>query len=347
MSPKKKKKVAKKTARKKVTPKTRSKAKSKPKPKIKPQASTQKVKKTKAVELEVVDKNLKPESSLVSVAAYNPLQRYLKEVSRYPLLDPEEELELVNKMIQDGDLSAAKRLVQANLRLVVKIAMEYSNFYNNLMDLIQEGNIGLMKAVSKYDPSKGARVGYYATWWIRSYVLKYILDNFRLVKIGTTQAQKKLFYHLAKEQEKLQAQGLSFAPKLLAEKLDVKESEVREMQQRLSGGGAEISLNVSTSDESGGNTSFQDLLTDDTTEPIDEKLAQEQWIDILKSNIPEFEKTLNGKEVKVLSDRILSENPKTLQEVANEYGLTRERVRQIEAKIIEKLRDYLKSATRS
>src|SRR5208282_3195718 len=157
--------------------------------------------------------------------------------------EPEEELRLVMRLREQGDLDAAKSLVSANLRLVIKIAFEYRNIYNNLLDLIQEGNIGLMKAVSKFDPTKGARLGYYASWWIRSYILKYLLDNFRLVKIGTTQAQKKLFYHLMREKERMEAQGLLAAPKLLAEKLNVREKDVVEMEQRLSSRGAEVSLN--------------------------------------------------------------------------------------------------------
>lgn len=165
------------------------------------------------------------------------LKRYMEEVRRHPLLSPEEEIELASRMLEKGDREAAKRLVQANLRLVVKIAMEYRSYYANLLDLIQEGNVGLMRAVSKFDPTKGARLGYYASWWIRSYILKYLLDNFRLVKIGKTQAQKKLFYHLVREQQRLEAQGLLAGPKLLAEKLNVREKDVVDMGHRLSGRG--------------------------------------------------------------------------------------------------------------
>ena len=139
------------------------------------------------------------EPELAAISPHDPLRRYLEEVRRYPLLEPSEEFALAIKLRDQGDLTAAKALVSANLRLVVKIAYEYRTFYSNLLDLIQEGNIGLMKAVSKFDPTKGARLGYYASWWIRSYILKYLLDNFRLVKVGTTQAQKKLFYHLMRE----------------------------------------------------------------------------------------------------------------------------------------------------
>ncbi|HRK02568.1 MAG TPA: sigma-70 family RNA polymerase sigma factor, partial [Oligoflexia bacterium] len=151
----------------------------------------------------------------------DPFKHYLRDVSKYPLLSPEDEFALAVKLRDTGDIDAAKRLVQANLRLVVKIAMEYRSAYQNILDLVQEGNVGLMKAVSKYDPSKGARLGYYASWWIRSYILKYILDNFRQVRVGTTAAQKKLFFHLMREKERLEAQGLEAGPKLLAEKLNV------------------------------------------------------------------------------------------------------------------------------
>lgn len=271
----------------------------------------------------------------------DPLRRYLEEIRRYPLLDPKEEFALTNKLLKDGDLNAAKSLVSANLRLVVKIAFEYRTFYANLLDLIQEGNIGLMKAVSKFDPTKGARLGYYASWWIRSYILKYLLDNFRLIKVGTTQAQKKLFYHLMREKERLEAQGLLAGPKLLAEKLNVREKDVVEMQQRLSGQGAEMSLDTPVERNEGKPTTHGDLLVDDK-DKVDEVLAKNQLLGILQDKLPEFKSTLNQKELSILNDRLLADDPKTLQEVADCYGLTRERARQIEAKIIEKLREFLK-----
>lgn len=283
-----------------------------------------------------------PQPFLAVSSLSDPLRRYLEETKRYPLLSPEEETRLAIQMRDRGDLHAARALVQANLRLVVKIAMEYQSVYTNLLDLIQEGNIGLMKAVSKFDPSKNARLGYYAGWWIRSYILKYLLDNFRLVKIGTTQAQKKLFYHLMREKQRLEAQGLFAGPKLLAEKLDVKEKEVIEMQQRLSGGGAELSLDqpLSPDDEGSTATSLKDLLRDDSVD-ADSRLATEEWLEILRKNLPKFTKSLNPKEKKILESRLLADEPQTLQEIADRYGLTRERARQIEAKVIEKLKEFL------
>lgn len=280
------------------------------------------------------------ENEIVSTSSFDPLRRYLDEIRRYQLLEPEEEFQLATRLKEQGDLSAAKILVSANLRLVVKIAMEYRSIYSNLLDLIQEGNIGLMKAVSKFDPTKGARLGYYASWWIRSYILKYILDNFRLVKVGTTQAQKKLFYHLMREKERLEAQGLLAGPKLLASKLDVSEKEVVEMQLRLSGRGAEMSLDAPVDPEKGG-PSHMELLSDDSS-GADDQLAHQEMLDLLRAHLPRFEERLNEKERTILRERLLSEEPKTLQEIANRYGLTRERARQIEENMIKKLRDFLR-----
>jgi RNA polymerase sigma-32 factor len=281
------------------------------------------------------------EPDLRAISPSDPLRRYLEEMRRYPLLSPEEEFALAMRLKEKGDLEAARRLVSANLRLVVKIAMEYRSFYSNLLDLIQEGNIGLMKAVSKFDPTKGARLGYYASWWIRSYILKYLLDNFRLVKIGTTQAQKKLFYHLMREKERLEAQGLLAGPKLLAERLNVREKDVVEMQQRLSYTGAELSLDAPIDPDNPQKTLHVQKLADEQ-ESAEEIMAREQLLRILKDKLPQFQRLLNEKELRILQERILAEEPKTLQEVADRYGLTRERARQIEAKVIHKLREFLK-----
>lgn len=282
--------------------------------------------------------------------AFSPhelLRRYLEEVSRYPLLSPEDEFALAVRLKETGDIEAARRLVSANLRLVVKIAMEYRSAYQNVLDLIQEGNVGLMKAVSKFDPMKGAKLSYYASWWIRSYILKYILDNFRLVRVGTTQAQKKLFFHLMREKEKLEAQGLSAGPKLLADKLHVREKDVVEMEQRLGSRGAEVSLNnpLGSGGEDEGHATHLDQLSDPAAGP-DEELERSELETILTSQLGGFAKTLREKELAIFRERLATDQPKTLQEVADQFGLTRERVRQIEAKVIDKLRDYYKKYIR-
>jgi RNA polymerase sigma-32 factor len=288
-----------------------------------------------------VPKTQSIDSEFQLVPSHDPLKRYLEDLRNHPLLTPEEEFSLSLRLKEHGDIEAAKKLVSANLRLVVKIAFEYQTYYSNLLDLIQEGNIGLMKAVSKFDPTKGARLGYYASWWIRSYILKYLLDNFRLVKVGTTQAQKKLFYHLMREKEKLEAQGLLAGPKLLAERLNVREKDVVEMEQRLSGRGAEVPLDAPIDRGADKPTSHLDLLVD-PHERADETLARDELIQLLQKELPEFQKLLNDKELRILQDRLLADEPKTLQEVADLYGLTRERARQIEAKVIQKLREFLK-----
>jgi RNA polymerase sigma-32 factor len=268
------------------------------------------------------------------------LKTYLAEISKYPLLTPDQEFDLALRLAETGDVEAARSLVTANLRLVVKIAMEYRNAYQNVMDLIQEGNVGLMKAVSKFDPHKGAKLSYYASWWIRSYILKYILDNFRLVKVGTTQAQKKLFFHLVREREKLEAQGIEAGPKLLADRLDVREKDIVEMNQRLSGAGAEMSLNAPMSGEDSdvGRTHLEFLR--DQKELADEALQNEELREIVAEHINEFKKSLKEKELAIFEHRIAAEEPKTLQEVADLFGLTRERARQIESRVIEKLREH-------
>lgn len=280
-----------------------------------------------------------------AISPTDPLRRYLDEVRHYPLLTPEEEVSLATKLHETGSLDAAKRLVQANLRLVVKIAFEYKSVYANVMDLIQEGNIGLMKAVSKYDPNKGARVGYYSSWWIRSYILKYLLDNFRLVRVGTTAAQKKLFFHLMREKERLEAQGVFAGPKLLADRLQVREKDVMEMEKRLGSSGNEVSIDAPISGDPERPTSFKDFLID-THEATDDQLAREQLLAMVRERMPAFERTLNEREKRLLKDRLLNDEPKTLQEVADLYGLTRERARQIEAGVLQKLREFLKDSMR-
>ncbi|MGZ3692887.1 MAG: RNA polymerase factor sigma-32 [Bdellovibrionota bacterium] len=272
------------------------------------------------------------------ITAKDPLQRYLHELRKYDVMSPEEQQALAVKFRESGDLEIAKRLVTTNLRLVVKIALEYKSAYNNVLDLIQEGNVGLMKAVSNYDPYKGTRLSYYASWWIRSYILKFLLDNFRLVKVGTTQAQKKLFYNLMREKERLESQGISAAPKLLASNLNVKEKDVQEMSLRLSSKGGEYSLDQPFGE--GDKRSPMDGL-EDTAQAVDASLAQEQLKNILSDHISEFVQTLNEKERIVFQERMMSEEPKTLQEVADKFSITRERARQIESKVVEKLRKHM------
>lgn len=269
----------------------------------------------------------------------DPLTVYLKEISRHKLLTPEEEKELTLELIRTGDIEIAKKLVLANLRLVVKIALEYKNAYKNVMDLIQEGNIGLMKAVSKYDPTKGAKLSYYASWWIRSYILKFILDNFRLVKIGTTQEQKKLFYNLMREKQRLMSMGITPDVKLLSDNLGVSEKAVIEMDQRLGTAGQEVSLDKPL-DEDGGRQTLSDIIGDDETS-LEDKLGDLQNLEILKEHLETFVKGLKPRDQEIFKKRLLSEIPESLQSIADQYGVSRERIRQVEERLIEQLKIYM------
>jgi RNA polymerase sigma-32 factor len=269
--------------------------------------------------------------------ASDPFKVYLSRISKYPVLTLEEEQKLIEKMLK-GDADATKLLIISNLRLVVKIALEYRNTYQNIMDLIQEGNIGLMKAISMYNPEKGAKLSYYASWWIKSYILKFLIDNFRLVKIGTTQAQKKLFYNLIKEQQNLEQEGKKALTFKLSKTLDVKEEEVTEMANRLDSS-SEFSIDQKISEDS--DSTYLSSIQDNTTRPdlIVEEKSEKLF---LRRQIQEFAKNLNEKEKIILKDRLLSETPLTLQEIANRFGISKERTRQLEERIIKQLRDQLK-----
>lgn len=270
-----------------------------------------------------------------SLVPGDPLRRYLSEVGKFPMLTEDQEKSLVAKYRATADPQAARQLVGSHLRLVVKIAMEFRRAYWNLMDLIQEGNLGLMVAIKKFNPEKGARFGYYATWWIRAYILKYILDNFRLIKIGTTKAQRKLFYNLMQEKRRIEAMGIKADSRLLSERLDVPQYEVEQMRKRLTQ--SEVHLDAPVGGDS--DAILSDFISDNDI-PIDEKLAKEQVQDIFQDKLREFAEKLQPREQRVLQERLLAEVPLTLQQIADDYGISKERARQIEARIIEKLREF-------
>jgi RNA polymerase sigma-32 factor len=265
----------------------------------------------------------------------DPLDLYFEEINKYPILTKEEEAVIAKHYQDHQDKESAQKLVVSNLRLVVKIAMEYKRAYHNILDLIQEGNLGLMRAVQKYDLDKGTRFTSYASWWIRAYILKHIIDNFRLVKIGTTQAQKKLFYNLMKEKQKMEAMGFTPKTKLLSERLDVKEKEIIEMEQRISRG--DMSLDA-PSPSLDGKSNMEMFSNED--ESAEDQAVAEDLKQRLFENLDEFVKGLKEKEKKVFLERLYAEVPKTLQEIADNYGITRERIRQIEEKVIEKLKIF-------
>lgn len=287
---------------------------------------------------EVVDVN---DSKTTSLARSDPLTVYMHEIRRYPLLSREEEHELAVRFTENKDPKIARRLITANLRLVVKIAHEYRRAYRNLLDLVQEGNVGLLQAVQKYDPYRGVKLSSYAAWWIRAYMLKFILNNWRLVKIGTTQAQRKLFFNLTKEREKLEAAGFVPTTKLLAERLSVPEQEVAEMQLRLSASEASLDAPVGGDDDTGKRTHLDLLESSSATRP-DISTESEEFRGLLRSKLEAFEATLKGREQTLFHDRLMADQPLTLQEVGERYGISRERARQIEARLLSRLKTYLK-----
>jgi len=294
-----------------------------------------------ALPVEPVEIKEVPEAKEPSVATalvpYDSLHRYLAEIRRYPLLSPEEEHQLAVQYKEYGDIEAAYRLVTGNLRLVVMLARNYQRAFHNLLDLIQEGNVGLMEAVRNFDPYRGVRFPSYAVWWIRAYIIRYIMNNWRLVKVGTTQAQRKLFFNLQREKDRLEAEGFSPAPKLLAQNLGVKEDEVVEMEQRMAARDLSVDAPLDGEDKS---ATFLDLIADKHAN-AEEEVAATEYRQLVSEKMAEFARKLKGKEQVIFTKRLLAEEPLTLQEIGDQYGISRERVRQLESRLKKKLKDYL------
>lgn len=271
------------------------------------------------------------------VGLRDPLQLYLKEIARFPMLEPDEEYELAVRVREKNDQDAAFRLISSHLRLVVKIAMDFQRrWMQNALDLIQEGNVGLMKAVQKFDPEKGIKFSYYAAFWVKAYILKFIMDNWRLVKIGTTQTQRKLFYNLNKERQRLMTQGFDPTTEVLSENLNVSEADIEEMDQRLAKNDMSLSQPVGENSD----TTRMDFLP--ALDPgVEERLANDEITTLLVENLKTIEPLLNEKEVVILNDRLLSDDPVTLREIGEQFDVTRERVRQIEARLLKKIHDHL------
>ncbi len=274
---------------------------------------------------------------LVPLGTLEPLQQYLAEISRYPLLSREEEETLTKAYYETRDPKLASRIVTANLRLVVKIALDFQKFWmQNFSDLVQEGNIGLMQAVKKFDPYKGVKFSYYSSFWIKAYILKFVMDNWRLVKIGTTQVQRKLFYNLRKEKSRLLALGFEPVPKLISDRLNVPEKDVIDMEQRM--GSWELSMDAPVKE--GSEDKCLDFFATDET-AVEAGVAREEIRASLKGHLAAFKEQLQGKERVIFEERLLAEEPKTLQELGTVFGVSRERVRQIEARLKKKLRTFL------
>lgn len=274
-----------------------------------------------------------------SVTTLDPLTLYLREIQKYPVLSREQEKEIATKYFETKDSTAAEMLVRANLRFVVKVAAEYAKFSAKMIDLIQEGNVGLMHAVKEFNPYKGNRLITYAVWWIRGYIQEYLMRQFSLVRIGTTANQRKLFYQLRKQKEELEKMNSPEKIRQMSEQLGIPEDEVREMAQRMTFRDVSLDKPVDNDDDS---VSLGSLLKKtDGTIPIDEQLALAEQIENLKDAIDKVRPELTEKEKIILEERVLNDEPLTLQEIGEKYKITREAVRQNEVRLINKIKKAL------
>ena len=285
-------------------------------------------------------------TNLPSIASDGSLSKYLAEIKKFPMLSAEEEYMLAKSWRDRGDLKSAQKLVTSHLRLVAKIAMGYRGYGLPVSEIVSEGNIGLMQAVKKYDPERGFRLATYAMWWIKASIQEYILRSWSLVKMGTTTAQKKLFFNLKKLKNKLSANNFGdLKPEHVSEiskRLNVKEDEVISMNRRLSG--KEKSLNDPVKDDSG--TEWQDWIVDDALDQ-EVKFSQTQELNEKKELMNSSMDILNPREKEILIARRLSENIPTLEDLSKKYKISRERIRQIETKAFEKLQKVMLNAVKS
>ncbi len=281
----------------------------------------------------------KKADSSTALTTLDPINAYLAELKKYPLLTKEEEQILARRYREHNDSKAAEQLVTSNLRFVVKVAAEYSKFGAKLIDLIQEGNVGLMHAVKEFNPYKGVRLITYAVWWIRGYIQEYLMRQYSMVRIGTTANQRKLFYRLQKEKERLDAMGKEPNHALLSSRLGVTEQEVLDMTNRMSG--RDVSLNQPIGDD--GKSSLLDFESNDDI-GVDDKIGRSEELQILLENIEGLREGLNPKETYILEKRLLSDEPMTLQEIGDHYGTTREAVRQLEARLMAKIKTAFEEA---
>ena len=274
--------------------------------------------------------------------SHDPLTLYLTEIRKYPLLTREQEAELAKRYYDTKDPQLAQTLVKSNLRFVVKIAAEYAKFSSKLIDVIQEGNVGLMHAVKEFNPYKGNRLITYAVWWIRGYIQEYLMRQFSMVRIGTTANQRKLFYQLQRQKQELEKMSSPENVALLSHKLGIPEDEITEMAKRLSS--RDVSLDKPSSSDDDSATPLSTLLKkEDGSLPLDEQMALDEQLSILMKAIESLKKSLSEKERILLEERVLSDEPLTLQEIGDKYGITREAVRQTEARLMKKIKDAMLS----
>ncbi len=276
----------------------------------------------------------------LSVAGVSGLGAYLQSLRKHPLISREEEHDLAVRYVRKREREIARQLVTANLRLVVKIAQEYRRAHRNLLDLIQEGNLGLMQAVERYDPFRGVKLSSYAAWWIRAYILKFILANWRMVKLGTTQAQRRLFFNLRRERTRLERRGIDVDAKQLAAALDVSEGEVLEMERRLAW--SETSLDAPAREGEPGRSAGDLVHAEPATRP-DLQVEAGEFQAVLRRKLERFAAGLEGRERNIYHRRLLAEQPATLEEIGQEHGVSRERARQVEERLKKRLRQFLET----
>jgi len=274
---------------------------------------------------------------------FDPVQQYMADIRSHGLITRDQERYLAARVQDHDDDQAAYELVVSNLRLVVKIALKFQRFWNrNLLDLIQEGNVGLMQAVRKYDPNRNVKFSYYASFWIKAYILKYMQDNWRMVKVVTTEGQRKLFYKLKQERRKLSAMGIDADSKRLSQRCGVEEKDIVDMDQRLLN--RDISLDAPLNEDS--DTDWVDFLRVDEDKSIEEEVSERQIDCMVNHKVLEFREKIPFREREILDLRIYSDSPMTLQSLGDRLGLSRERVRQLEKQIMEELRHYLSNEIR-
>ncbi len=297
------------------------------------------------LDLEVFEAEREPPSSTAlerrgvrgGLVPSDPLARYLLELKQFEPLTPTEEIALARRYRESGDQEAAAKLISHSLLMVVKLALMYRRALHNPMDLVQEGNIGLLEALKRFDPDQGVRFNTYAAWWIKAYILKYLLDNARLVRVGTTNARRKLLYNLRREQRKLEAQGIQATPKLLAEKFGVSEHDVVEVDRALSSPDLSTDLRVGED----GSATVGDLMAGRET-PIDEQVIEREMKQRIDDAIAEFRQELSERDQAILDARLAAVDSATLQELGDRFGVTREAMRQAEAKLKARLAVFLR-----
>ena len=283
-------------------------------------------------------------SALPALSPEQGLSRYLSEIRKFPMLEPEEEFMLAKAWVDRGDRDAAHRMVTSHLRLAAKIAMGYRGYGLPTAEVVSEANVGLMQAVKRFDPDKGFRLATYAMWWIRASIQEYILRSWSLVKLGTTAAQKKLFFNLRKAKGKIGAlEDGDMRPehvKKIATDLGVNETEVISMNRRMSGGG-DSSLNSPLKGDGDGTSEWQDWLADDDADQAT-AYAETQEMDVRRELLAEAMGALNEREANILTERRLKDDPVTLEDLSKVYDVSRERIRQIEVRAFEKLQKRMR-----